>query len=213
MVGPYFGAWLGSGGPFGGIQTSNDRAPQFSQGLGILGTAGYAFLPNLGVGAFLRYNATERLVSDEVSEMLDENSGSLWLYGLEARGLIGAGPLAAWASLGLALGSASLDLVNRDSNGSATREYRDESTLEMNVMPVLGFGAEVEVVSGLSVGPQLRWYLTSADEVCTEESVRYDGGANGDGYKDKACSNVGNATIPDFVFVGVGATYRLDLGR
>jgi hypothetical protein len=212
--GPYFGAWVGMGGPLGGLQTDGYGDPQFGQGFGFLGTAGYAFIPNFGVGAFIHYNATEVLIPDSALDELDENSGSVLLYGLEARGILGSGPLAAWASLGLSLGSGSLDQKMSRSDSFSTDETTDDATLDWKVMPVVAFGAEVEVARGLYLGPHVRWYITSADKACSKVRSEYTDPDFSDTYSNKRCTtDFGEVTVPDILFLGIGATYRIDLTR
>jgi hypothetical protein len=72
-------------------------------------------------------------------------------------------------------------------------------------MPVLGFGAEAEVVPGLYLGPIFRWYIVSASKACSDQSATY----TGTSYSNSECTqDFSNLSVPDIVFVGAGATFR-----
>jgi hypothetical protein len=211
--GPYFGAWLGAGGPFGG-NTATAPGASFKEGFGFLAEAGYAFIPNFGVNLFLHYNQSSIALSRASSTdgSFDEDSGHVLLYGIEARGIVGSGPLLGWASLGISLGSGSLGVSSTVSNGFQNLTSRDDATIDFNPMPVLGFGAEVRLIDGLAVGPQFRWYVTSAKEACDTPQIT--GGGQGDPnfVSGKTCTqSFGSVTVPDIVFLGVGVSYRLAL--
>lgn len=215
--GPYFGAWLGVGAPFGGDATTG-RGVGYREGAGGLGTLGWAFIPNFGMDLFVHYNASSLAVDENAQPDLriNENSAHVWLYGLEARGTIGSGPMFGWASIGLSLGSGSLTTSESGtpSQSSATVKTRSEDSVRFKVMPVLSLGAEIEVTRGLGIGPQLRWYMTNVENFCdsTEGTVTNAGfGSPGtQSISDTRCSNqVSDVTVPDIVFLGAGLTYRI----
>ncbi len=202
-AGVWVGGFVGVGGPFG-ADTATGNA-DFKQGVGAILDAGYAFVPNFGIGAFLHYNASKLEFGDSMNNELDENSGHVLLYGLEARGIVGSGFMLGYASIGIALGNGSLKLSQSQSAGGITASAKEDDSIDFNPMPVLGFGAEAEVVSGLAVGPIFRWYIVSAKEACSDQSASFGGttSSNSDCTKD-----FGNFSVPDIVFVGVGATFR-----
>jgi hypothetical protein len=134
------------------------------------------------------------------------------LYGVEARGIVGAGPLLGWASLGLSLGSGSLALsTTAGGSTQGTFTSRNDATIAFNPMPVLAFGAELRLAEGLSAGPQLRWYVTSANEACEELHFP---GTDPNSAGAKTCTKaLGSVSVPDIVFVGIGLSYHFALGR
>jgi hypothetical protein len=204
-AGPYFGGFVGVGGPYG-ADTATGTA-DFKQGFGALGTAGYAFVPNFGIGAFLHYNTSKlEYRSTSSSSNLDENSGHVLLYGLEARGIVGSGFMLGYASFGVAFGTGSLTLSDSASSGGVSASVKEDDSIDFKPMPVLGFGVEAEVVPGLSLGPIFRWYIVSANKACSDQSQTFGGATstNSDCTQDFA-----NFSIPDIVFVGAGATFRL----
>lgn len=202
----YFGGRLGVGGPFGGDTTVGPGAG-YSEGFGLVAEAGYAFIPYFGLNLFLHWNQTS-LAVDSRNMDLTENSAYVLLYGVEARGILPAGPFVGWASVGISFGTGSLTLASGNQGGGVT--YGSQSTVDLKPTPVLGFGAEYEVVPGLSLGPELRWYVTNASEACTEESYT---GFGFPGMSTKQCTkDFSEVTVPDVVFIGIGATYRIGLG-
>ncbi|HVU00948.1 MAG TPA: outer membrane beta-barrel protein [Polyangiaceae bacterium] len=198
--GLYFGARLGVGGPFGGNTTYG-----YSEGVGVLAEAGYAFLPYFGANLFLHWNHSSLVLGDTGSASLAENSGHVLLYGVEARGILPMGQLAAWASLGVALGSGSFSVKTSQNGGFGTSQSTTEGSVDANPMPVLGFGAEYELVPGFYVGPEARWYVLSASKACQKETPDFFGTG------ERCTSEFSKVTVPDILFLGVGATYRYAL--
>lgn len=215
--GPYFGAWFGVGAPFGGDATTG-RGVGYKEGPGGLATLGWAFIPNFGVDLFVHYNATGLAIDESAQQdvRLDESAGHVWLYGLEARGIIGSGPMLAWASLGISLGSGSLTTSQSGtpSFSSSSITAHSEDQVRFKPMPVLSLGAEIEVARGLGLGPQLRWYITNVEYACdsTNETLTDStiGPATTQNISDTRCGNVvSDTTVPDIVFLGAGLTYRV----
>jgi hypothetical protein len=211
--GPYFGAWVGSGGPFGG----NETDVNFEAGAGLLGTVGYAFIPNFGIDVFVHWNHTARVIPRGVVASFNDNSAHVLLYGAEARGQIGKGPVIGWGSLGISLGNGSATLSSSqppDSSGFGSSS-QSEGDITWKVMPVLAFGAEVEVVKGLSFGPTARLYITSASEACATQRDSFTGPDptfNQTSSQKQCASGLSSITIPNIAFVGLGLTYRLKVG-
>lgn len=168
--------------------------------------AGYALIPYFGLNLFFHYNHTALAVPDSSSVLLADNSAYVLFYGIEARGILPAGRVIGWASLGISLGSGSLATSATSSDFTGTPvTSREDATLSLNPAPVLGFGAEVELGSGFFVGPELRWYALNADKACDRVSDPT--------FSSKRCTtDFGAVTVPDVVFIGVGVTYRLGLG-
>ena len=48
----------------------------------------------------------------------------------------------------------------------AFSQSQNNADVTFKVMPVLAFGAEIEVARGVGLGPQLRWYVTNVDTAC-----------------------------------------------
>jgi hypothetical protein len=216
--GPYFGAWLGVGGPYGG-DTTIGRGSGYSQGAGVLGTAGYAFIPNFGLGLFVHYNTTSIATQPNSATDLSitENSAHVLLYGLEARGIVGAGPVIGWASLGFSFGTGTLSLnQNSTSPPSSSLGVNVTSSssgdLTFKVMPVIAFGAEVEVTRGLGIGPVLRWYVTNVDSACDTATATISSPTIGPqtNSRTQCASRIPDVTVPDILFLGVGLTYRIE---
>lgn len=198
---------MGVGGPYG-ADTATGSA-DFKQGWGALASAGYAFVPNFGIGAFFHYNRTALEFHDRYGYRdVDENSGYVLLYGLEARGIVGSGFMLGYASLGVALGSGSLALSRTGGSewgpGGYTRDETD--SVSFNPMPVLGFGVEAKISGELSLGPMLRWYLVSAKEACSDVSESQGGTQVS---AEDCVQDFSDVNLPDILFVGAGLTYRL----
>jgi hypothetical protein len=218
--GPYFGGWLGVGAPFGGDTTIGPGAGYgYKEGVGVLGAAGWAFIPNFGLDAFIHYNRTSLALRPNDQEDFADDSGWGLFYGLEARGMVGAGPIIGWGSVGISLGTGSLTTRASRSpfGGGAPPENVGDVTFKP--MPVLAFGAEIEVTRGLGIGPQARWYIVNVDSACmdsTEPNVTFDPNTgqtitNGTRTRTNCASNLSDITVPDILFVGVGLTYRLGI--
>jgi hypothetical protein len=223
--GPYFGAWVGAGGPFGGDTTLGSSAG-YKEGVGVLGTVGWAFIPNFGIGAFLHYNRTSLAIPPRAQDDLANNSAYGLFYGLEARGMAGAGPLLGWASLGISLGTGNLSFETTQSSASpGSSNNGSVGNVSFKPMPVLSFGVEVEVTKGLALGPQLRWYIVSVDSACvtsTRQVAVFDPNT-GQIQTDPntglpvtsartntdCASGISEVTVPDILFAGVGLTYRI----
>lgn len=225
-AGPYFGAWFGIGAPFGG-DTSSDPPAGFKQGPGGIATAGWAFIPNFGIDAFFHYNSAQMVLTSRNENEFPDSTAYGLLYGLEARGIAGTGSLIGWASVGISLGTGKLSGTatqssfavnpNGTSSSSSTSTPIDGS-LTFKPMPVLAFGAEVEVVRGLGLGPQVRWYITNVDSACktqTVSTVVFDPNTgtpiSQDQSATKCADNTSSLTVPDIVFLGLGLTYRVGM--
>jgi hypothetical protein len=205
--GLYVSAGFGVGAPFGGNTTV---AGGFSEGAGLLGVAGYAIIPNFGLDAFVHYNFTSLTVRNDIGT-LDDNSGHVLLYGAEARGMAGAGRFIGWLSVGFSLGTGSLSL--RQSSTDFTTGVSANDDVTFGVMPVLGFGADIALIEGLSIGPQLRWYITNASRACSDQTVSFPAGFGGPTSNKRCTESFGNLTVPDILFVGAGLTYRIDFTK
>lgn len=205
--GPYFGARLGVGGPFGADTTGYQVG--YREGVGVLLEGGYAFVPVFGVNAFLHWNQTSLAVTESRSSDIDENSGHVLLYGIEARGIVPMGRFAGWASIGISFGSGSLSLSQTRDDYYGKVTSKEEARLSLKPAPVLGFGAEVEVGSGFFLGPEVRWTLLSAEEACDKVDVS---GGYSESRPEDCTKSFSDVTVPDIVFMGVGATFRYGLG-
>jgi len=182
-TGFYADVSLGVGGPFGG--NTSDR---FTQGFGTTLAAGYAFHPNFGVNLFGHYNRVRIAVSRSMDQP-ETNEGEVKLWGLEARGILGAGgPIRAWGSLGVAFGSG--EIRYGDTVGSLNVQVK--GTADFAFMPVAAFGADAQLGSGFRLGPQVRWYLTSVDQACLD---------------DDCTSDTSNEVVPDIVYFGLTLSY------
>jgi hypothetical protein len=190
----YAGVAIGAGGPFGG----NTVGP-LSQGLGITGMLGYAFHPNVGIDGFGHYNSTEATFSDS-STKPSSNEGSIALWGLEGRGMVGGeGLVKAWASFGLAFGSGKLDLTRP--SGSTTVTFHND--VDFKAMPVFGFGAEAKVADGFRLGPMIRWYLTGVDSACQNATASGSTTAS----QSRCATAIDSQTSPDILFIGLTLSY------
>jgi len=222
-AGPYFGAWFGVGAPFGG-DTSSDPPAGFKQGPGGLASVGWAFIPNFGIDAFFHYNSAQMVLTSRNENEFPQSSAYGLLYGLEARGIAGTGSLIGWASVGISFGSgklsgtstqsASVFAPNGGSSSSSTSSPID-GEMTFKPVPVIAFGAEVEVVKGLGLGPHVRWYITNVDSACKTRSettqVGFDPFGNPvtrDVTSTSCAENTSSLTVPDIVFLGLGLTYR-----
>jgi hypothetical protein len=213
--GPYFGAWAGVGGPFGG-DTTLGRGAGYKEGVGVLATAGWAFVPNFGLGAFLHYNRTALALDPSDEGDFSKNSAYGLFYGLEARGIAGSGPFIGWASLGISLGSGTLTLESSRPSVGGGGPNQDTGEVTFKPMPVLAFGAEFEVAKGLGLGPHFRWYVVNVESAClegTRQITIFDpvtGQPQTQTVSSSSCaSSVSDVSVPDIVFLGVGLTYRI----
>jgi hypothetical protein len=214
--GPYFGAWLGVGAPFGG-DTTLGKGAGYKEGFGVVGTAGYAFVPNFGVDAFIHYNQSSVALRPQDQDQFSENSGYVVLYGLEARGIVGSGSMFGWASIGLSLGTGSLTLTETFNNGLGTSApSQSDGEAKFKVMPVLAFGAEIEVTKGLGIGPTARWYIVNVESACDNASNVTTGfdpntGQPITGTRTTCAAGLSDVTVPDILFLGFGLTYRIGI--
>jgi hypothetical protein len=215
--GPYFGAWVGAGAPFGG-DTTLGRGFGYKEGVGVIGTAGYAFIPNFGIDAFIHYNRSAISFPSGDLDRISENTGYVVLYGLEARGIVGAGPVVGWGSLGISLGTGSLTLTESVGSGFGSPSVQNDGEATFKVMPVLAFGAEFEVTKGLAMGPQARWYFVSVDSACNSMSGPVVAPTDpnsppitGPVTTRRCAERLSDATVPDILFLGFGLTYRIGI--
>jgi hypothetical protein len=83
-------------------------------------------------------------------------------------------------------------------------------------MPVPAFGAEIEVVRGLGIGPHVRWYITNVDSACRTQNgstvIGFDPTTGSPITQDQAATkcaeDTSSLTVPDIVFLGLGLTRR-----
>jgi hypothetical protein len=224
-AGPYFGAWFGIGAPFGG-DTSSEPPAGFKQAPGGLVTAGWAFVPNFGIDAFFHYNSAQMVLTSRNENEFPQSSAYGLLYGLEARGIAGTGALVGWASAGISLGSGKLTGTSTGSSGvviidpnapSSSTSSPIEGDLTLKPMPVLAFGAEVEVVRGLGLGPHVRWYITSVSSACKTQNestvIGLDPITGAPVTREQTVTNcvenTSGLSVPDILFLGLGLTYRV----
>ena len=183
----------------------------------MLGSAGWAFIPNFAIGGFFHYNSTSIAMDQRgsMSSVVGDSSAHVLLYGFEGRGIIGSGPMIGWASLGLSFGSGSMTQRSNSPafvGPSASQEGSGEVTFKP--MIVLAFGAELELTRGLGLGPQMRWYVTNVDTACENTTTTFPAdptfGQQSVTQSSSRCADrVSDATVPDIIFLGVGLTYRI----
>jgi hypothetical protein len=224
-AGPYFSAVFGIGAPFGG-DTSTDPPAGFKQGAGGLATAGWAFIPNFGIDAFFHYKSAQMVLTSRNEDEFPGTSAYGLLYGLEARGIAGTGSLIGWASVGISLGTGKLSGTSNQSSfvvspggASGPSSTPIDGDLSFKPMPVLAFGAEVELIRGLSFGPHVRWYITSVSSACKSQNqpnvTGFDPNTGLPLTQDRTVTNCADSTtsltVPDVLFVGLGLTYRVGM--
>lgn len=203
------------GAPFGG-DTTIQPGYGYKEGVGALAAAGYAFIPNFGIDAFFHYDTTSIAVRrGHSSDIPSDNTAHVLLYGLEARGIIGSGPVIGWSSIGASLGSGSLSYDHNNQGafaGPNVQAHSDES-VTFNVMPVLAFGAEFEVTRGLAIGPTMRWYVTNVSTACDDTTATLSDPSLGTATAtNTTCAQqISDVTVPDILFVGVGLAYGVGI--
>jgi hypothetical protein len=94
-------------------------------------------------------------------------------------------------------------------------------------MPVVAFGAEIELTKGLALGPQMRWYIVSVDSAClnrTRQVQTFDPFTGQPVFDPNTgqpvtttatttdcAQSLSDVSVPDIVFVGAGLTYRIGI--
>ncbi len=184
------GLAAGVGAPWGG-----GNAVGLSEGIGTALTVGWALGPFIVIEAFGHWNRTSLALRTADEGTVRSNGGNVGLVGADVRMVMGDGRLNGWASLGMGSGGA---------KGEAEDEGGRTTGLEIDfdVMPIVAFGIEARVAKGLRVGPWLRWYFTSVDEVCVVQEEGTDLNRDCDSSPD-----TNDSVVPDMAFLGVGATW------
>jgi hypothetical protein len=214
--GPYFAAAVGYGAPLGAQVVLGDGA-SIGGGVGVIGSLGYQITQNFGIGAFIHYNDVAVEYVDEDSRP-DDSSASVLFYGLEARAGFITDAVDGWASLGLALGTGSLNIKNEDQScgvpGSGCITFRTDATGDVTFgpMPSIGFGAAAKLSRQWGLGPVLRLYVLSVGEACEDGEREVSSSVPGISSEttefDDCTKDTDEVIVPNVAFAGLELTFR-----